>query len=159
MLDELADGHDARSPGELAELSELVGAVGALRVHADEEPALRLRPGCGIGLARSHREIMPRYAPPVTALADRLAARTLELVDIPSQSGTRRRFASTCSSSCRPTGRAEYAGDEAYLFAAAATARAAARSCSPRTTTRSRRRATSPGASPTARSTASVRAT
>ena len=30
---------------------------------------------------------MPRYAPAVTALADRLAARTLELVDIPSQSG------------------------------------------------------------------------
>ncbi len=30
---------------------------------------------------------MPLYAPAVTALADRLAARTLELVDIPSESG------------------------------------------------------------------------
>ena len=66
-------------------------AVDALREDADEEPALRLRPGCGIGLARSHREIMPRYAPAVTALADRLAARTLELVDIPSESGNEAR--------------------------------------------------------------------
>ena len=29
-------------------------AVGALREDADDESALRLRPGCGIGLARSH---------------------------------------------------------------------------------------------------------
>ena len=47
------------------------------------EPALRLRPRCGIGLARSHSGIMPLYAGAVTALAERLAARTLELVEHP----------------------------------------------------------------------------
>ena len=88
MLDDLSDGSSTRRACELTELLELVVAVRALRIHADEERALRLRPGCGIGLARSHRGIMPRYAPAVTALADRLAARTLELVDIPSQSGS-----------------------------------------------------------------------
>ena len=60
---------------------------------------------------------MPRYAPAVTALADRLAARTLELVDIPSQSGSeeaiRKRLLKLVPSSFR----AEFAGDEAFLFA------------------------------------------
>jgi succinyl-diaminopimelate desuccinylase len=60
---------------------------------------------------------MPRYAPAVTALADRLAARTLELVDIPSQSGDeaeiRDRLRSLVPSPWRP----EYEGDEVYLYA------------------------------------------
>src|SRR5262249_53885675 len=80
-------GRDARGARELPDLGELRGRVRALRVDANEEPALRLRPGRGIGLAGGHREIMPRYAPRVTALADRLAARTLELVNIASPSG------------------------------------------------------------------------
>jgi succinyl-diaminopimelate desuccinylase len=86
MLDDVFDGSDSRGARELAELGELHVAVRTFRVHAHEEPALRLRPWYGIGLARSHREIMPRYAPAVTALADRLAARALELVNIPSVS-------------------------------------------------------------------------
>jgi succinyl-diaminopimelate desuccinylase len=53
----------------------------------------------------------------VTALADRLAARTLELVDIPSQSGheeaIRERLLDLVPSEWAP----EYAGDEAFLFA------------------------------------------
>jgi succinyl-diaminopimelate desuccinylase len=53
----------------------------------------------------------------VTSLAERLAARTLELVDIPSESGheeaVRTRLLSLVPSSLTP----EYAGDEAYLFA------------------------------------------
>jgi succinyl-diaminopimelate desuccinylase len=117
MLDDLTHGHGARGPRELPELGKLDRAVRALRVHADEERTLRLRPWCGIGLARSHREIMPRYAPAVTALADRLAARTLELVDIPSQSGhedaIRERLLELVPRGWAP----EYTGDEAFLFA------------------------------------------
>ena len=87
VLNDLSYGCSTRGACELTELRELV-AGRALRIHADEERPLRLRPGRGIGLARSHRGIMPRYAPAVTVLADRLAARTLELVDIPSESGS-----------------------------------------------------------------------
>ena len=115
-------GLDAGRARELAELAELVVAVGTLREHGDEEPALRLRPGCGIGLARGHCEIMPRYAPAVTALADRLAARTLELVDIPSESGNeeaiREHLARARTGGWTPS----IEGDEAFLFAPRAAA-------------------------------------
>jgi succinyl-diaminopimelate desuccinylase len=58
---------------------------------------------------------MPRYAPLVTALADRLAARTLELVDIPSQSGSEAAIRDHLLA-LMPTGwTMEFAGDEAYL--------------------------------------------
>ena len=159
MLHDLPDGHGARGVGELAQLVELGGPVGALRVHADEERALRLRPWCGIGLARSHREIMPRYAPPVTALADRLAARTLELVNIPSQSGSEEAIRERLLELVPDGWTAEFAGDEAFLFAPPRRPGAAARSCSRPTTTPSRRRTTFPGASRTAPCTGSERAT
>jgi succinyl-diaminopimelate desuccinylase len=59
---------------------------------------------------------MPRYAQQVTALADRLSARTLELVDIPSPSGEERvireRLLELIPASWDP----DYAGDEAFLF-------------------------------------------
>ena len=90
LLDHLADGRNAGGSRELAQLRELHSGIRSLGIDANEKPALLLRPGRGIGLARSHREIMPLYAPRVTALADRLAARTLELVDIPSESGDER---------------------------------------------------------------------
>jgi succinyl-diaminopimelate desuccinylase len=60
---------------------------------------------------------MPRYAPAVTALADRLAARTLELVAIPSPSGEEARIREHVQSLVPPTWDAEYEGDEAYLYA------------------------------------------
>ena len=116
MLHERADRRNTGRPGELGELGELLGPVCALSIDADEEPALRLRPGCGIGLARSHRVIMPRYAPAVTALADRLAARTLELVDIPSQSGHEDAIRAHLLALVPPGWEPEYAGDEAYFF-------------------------------------------
>jgi succinyl-diaminopimelate desuccinylase len=59
---------------------------------------------------------MPLYAPAVTALADRLAARTLELVDIPSQSGQEAAIRERVIELVPPTWDAEYAGDEAFLF-------------------------------------------
>ena len=56
VLDQLGYRVDARGAGELTELRELFSAVRAFREHAENEPALRLRPRLGIGLARCHRE-------------------------------------------------------------------------------------------------------
>jgi succinyl-diaminopimelate desuccinylase len=116
VLHDLSYRCGTRGPCELTKLRELV-AGRALRIHADEERPLRLRPGRGIGLARSHRGIMPRYAPAVTALADRLAARTLELVDIPSQSGSETAIREHLLELVPAGFAAEFAGDEAFLFA------------------------------------------
>jgi succinyl-diaminopimelate desuccinylase len=60
---------------------------------------------------------MPRYAPPVTALADRLAARTLELVNIPSQSGSEQAIRGRLLELVPEDWTAEFEGDEAFLFA------------------------------------------
>jgi hypothetical protein len=59
VLHELRNGLDARRAGELSELCELLLAVDSLREDSEDEPALRRRPGGGIGLARGHRGIMP----------------------------------------------------------------------------------------------------
>jgi succinyl-diaminopimelate desuccinylase len=59
---------------------------------------------------------MPRYAPPVTGLADRLAARTLELVDIPSVSLDERAIREHLHGLVPPGLAAEWIGDEAALF-------------------------------------------
>jgi succinyl-diaminopimelate desuccinylase len=60
---------------------------------------------------------MPRYAPPVTPLADRLAARTLELVDIASPSGHEETIREHVLSLVPTHWEAEFAGDEAFLLA------------------------------------------
>ncbi len=52
----------------------------------------------------------------VDALADRLAARTLELVDIPSQSGDESAIRERLVSLVPPSHIAEYVGDEVFLF-------------------------------------------
>lgn len=59
---------------------------------------------------------MPRYAASVTALADRLAARTLELVDISSPSGSETEIRERLLALVPPSLTPEYARDEAYLF-------------------------------------------
>jgi succinyl-diaminopimelate desuccinylase len=59
---------------------------------------------------------MPGYAAPVTALADRLAARTLELVDIPSESLHEQAIREHLRALVPPALRAEWVGDEAALF-------------------------------------------
>ena len=59
---------------------------------------------------------MPRYAPLVTALADRLAARTLELVDIPSESLHERAIREHLHGLVPSPLRVDWAGDEAALF-------------------------------------------
>jgi succinyl-diaminopimelate desuccinylase len=116
MLDELSARRDTSGACQLFQLPELVVPVGALGIDADEKSTLRLRPRCGIGLARSHRRIMPLYAPAVTALADRLAARTLELVDIPSESGSEAAIREHVLGLVPAGWTPEYAGDEAFFF-------------------------------------------
>ena len=59
VLDQLGDRVDPRGAGELAKLCELFSAVRALREHAEDEPALRLRPRSGIGLARHRQSVWP----------------------------------------------------------------------------------------------------
>jgi succinyl-diaminopimelate desuccinylase len=61
---------------------------------------------------------MPRYAPAVIALADRLAARTLELVDIPSQSGHEAAIRDHVLGLVPSGWVTDYAGDEAFLHLA-----------------------------------------
>jgi succinyl-diaminopimelate desuccinylase len=116
MLDELPARRYTGGARQLLQLSELGAAVGALWIDADEKSTLRLRPRCGIGLARSHRRIMPRYAPAVTALADRLAARTLELVDISSESGTEAAIREHVLGLVPPGWELECAEEEAFFF-------------------------------------------
>ena len=116
MLHQLRNWAHARGVCQLAKLAELELAIRPFRVDPDEEPALRCRPWCGIGLARSHCEIMPRYAGAVTGLADRLAARTLELVDIPSESGSEKAIREHLLTLVPASWEAEYEGDEAFLF-------------------------------------------
>ena len=60
MLYDLRDGGYARRARKLPKLVELRLAVDTLWEHADDESTLRLRPWCGIGLARGHSGIMPR---------------------------------------------------------------------------------------------------
>jgi succinyl-diaminopimelate desuccinylase len=59
---------------------------------------------------------MPRYAGAVTGLADRLAARTLSLVDIPSESGNEDAIREHLLTLVPAGWETEYAGDEAFLF-------------------------------------------
>ena len=59
---------------------------------------------------------MPRYAQRVTALADRLASRTLELVDIPSQSLHEDAIREHVLGLVPPALQLEHAGDEVSLF-------------------------------------------
>jgi succinyl-diaminopimelate desuccinylase len=115
VLDKRSDRIDARSARKLRELGEFVRAVDAFGIDSDEESALRLRPRGGIGLARSHGGIMPRYAPAVTALADRLAERTVELVNLPSESGSEAAIRERVLSLVPAEWTMEFAGDEAYL--------------------------------------------
>jgi succinyl-diaminopimelate desuccinylase len=59
---------------------------------------------------------MPLYAPRVTGLADRLATRTLELVDIPSESGDEGAIRKHLLGIAPRGWSLEYSGDEAFLF-------------------------------------------
>ena len=83
----------ARRPrcGRARELGELVLGVDPRGQHGEDESALGLGPG-GVRLAMGHAPICTRTSRP---MPPDLAARTLELVDIPSESRQRRRSSTT----------------------------------------------------------------
>ena len=99
-----------------------------------------------------------RYARPVEPLAQRLAERTLELVDIPSESlheaEVRAHLLSLVPEAFAP----EYAAEDAFVFARPG-GRTCRSFCSSATTTPCPRRTTSRAESPTARCTAAARPT
>ena len=91
-------------------------ASAPLREHGEQEPLLGLEPcrGCRIGGVMTR---VCRYARVMTALAQRLAERTLELVDIPSESlheaAVRSHLLSLVPAAFAP----EYAAEDAFVFA------------------------------------------
>ena len=135
VLDDPAHGLDSGRPRKLLELGELVRAVGAGSEHGKHEPALGLgRPGA-IGLSHRHPPFIMTPAMP----ASDLAARTLELVNVPSES-RREAAAMELVRSLLP-GEPLYDDGEAIVWGDAATRR----SCSRGTSTRCPPRKTSPG--------------
>ena len=82
MLDEACDRLDARRSRELLELRELFVRVDALCQHGHDESALGLQARRGIGLSHRHLPVIMTSAVPTPDLA----ARTLQLVDVPSES-------------------------------------------------------------------------
>ena len=134
-LDDLGDRVDAGGARELAELRELVVEIGALWQHREQQPTLGLRALPELGFACGHqrkyaagrtrdgpgREIIGPGSPSsslaaVTALADRLAERTLELVDIPSESRHEAAIRERLRSLVPAAFAAVFEGDEAFLW-------------------------------------------
>jgi len=82
VLDDLSDRLDFRRPRELLELGDLVRSLTAGREHEKKEPALGLGSRRAIGLFLRHPRVIMTLAMPTPDLA----ARTLELVDVSSES-------------------------------------------------------------------------
>ncbi|HZT45845.1 MAG TPA: succinyl-diaminopimelate desuccinylase [Gaiellaceae bacterium] len=82
MLDEPADRLDTGRARELDELGELVVCVHSLPEHGEDEPALGLEARNGVGLSHRHLQVIMTTAVP----SPDLASRTLQLVDVPSES-------------------------------------------------------------------------
>jgi succinyl-diaminopimelate desuccinylase len=82
VLHEPAHGLYAGGPGELLELGELFVGIDSLSEHGEDEPALGLRARREIGLSCRHPVVIMTPAVP----ASDLAARTLQLVDVASES-------------------------------------------------------------------------
>ena len=135
-LDDLGDRCDSGRARELTELGELAVDVCALWQHREKQPTLGLRASPELGFACGHRS---KYAPgartrrstweirvqarpssslaAVTTLAERLAERTLELVDIPSESHNEAAIRDRLRSLVPPVFAAVFEGDEAFLWA------------------------------------------
>jgi succinyl-diaminopimelate desuccinylase len=82
VLDDTAYRLDASRPRQLLELGQLIRSVGSGCEYGKEEPALGLGRRGAIGLSRLHPTVIMTPAMP----ASDLAARTLELVDVASES-------------------------------------------------------------------------
>ena len=92
-------------------------------------------------------------------LATRLAERTLELVNIPSESRHEAEIAAHVRSLVPPSFEVEYEAEDAFVWARPRRERASRLSCSPGTTTPFPPRRTFPAGSRTARSSGWARAT
>jgi succinyl-diaminopimelate desuccinylase len=118
LLHELRDGFDAGGAGELAQLAELLLGIDAPREHREHESSLRLGTGRRVWLANLHEpDHATGYPPAMTLLSDRLAARTLELVDIPSESRHEAAIRDYVLSLVPQGFEPEFAGDDAFLLA------------------------------------------
>jgi len=123
VLHEVRDRRNTGGARELVQLGELLGAVGALRENGEEQPALGLRLCPSLRAPTRH---LAKYAPRqagslavVGGLAERLAARTLELVDIPSESRNEAAAGAHLRSLVPAPFEPVYEGDEAFLWARA----------------------------------------
>ena len=155
VLDELADDRDAGGAQQLRQLGEVV----ALRSQRRDETARCLarrwagaRQSGRVECCMTSRLPRPRRRPRSLRLSrPRLAARTLELIDVPSESRDEAALAAHVARGPHAGGVAvRDAGDTCVL--AGATGAANGRwSCSPATSTPSRRRATCPAGSRQAR--------
>ncbi len=120
MLDDVPHRCDTGRARKLAELPELVFVVGAVRKDGEQQAALGLELALGIG--HRHRR---KYAPlpprgrlaGMSALPERLARRTLELVDIPSESLHEARIRETVRGLVPEPFALVFEGDEAFLWA------------------------------------------
>jgi len=127
LLHQLGDGLDERCPGELLQLGQLVIGVGPAREERQHEPPLGLCARLRFWLTRRHaRDCATLAAVPGSAdpglpadLPARLAARTLELVDIPSESRNEAEIAARVLSLIPPSFRPEYRSADAFVFATA----------------------------------------
>jgi len=82
VLHEPRDRLDARGAAELLQLGELAVRIDALSENGQDKAALGLEARRGIGLSRRHVVVIMTSTVPVPDLA----ARTLQLVDVPSES-------------------------------------------------------------------------
>ena len=151
LLDQLADDGDAGRAQQLLELREVAlgqrsDDVGALlrAARPGRRRVARLRCAAGAGLLHC---LECRCDPgaivrPVPDLAERLAARTLELIDI--AVGVARRGAARRARRGRAA-RRRRGGARPRRHAACSPGRPTRRCCSPATSTRCRRRTTGPG--------------
>src|SRR5690242_18246357 len=82
MLNQARDRLDTGRARELLELGKLVVRVDALCEHGEDEPALGLEARRRYGLSHRHLQVIM----PLAVEAPDLAGRTLQLVDVPSES-------------------------------------------------------------------------
>ena len=116
LLHQLGDRLDARRAGELAQLAELLLGVGGAREHGENEPALGLDARAGSVWRVVTWRIVPRLQP-MSDLANRLAERTLELVNIPSESRHEAEIAAHVRSLVPASFTPEYEAEDAFVWA------------------------------------------
>ena len=118
LLHELRDWLDAGGAGKFAQLGELLLGIDAPREHGEHESALLLGTGRRVWLVNLHEpDHATGYPPAMTSLSDRLANRTLELVDVASESRNEAVIRAHVLWLVPDEYSAEFMGDDVFLFA------------------------------------------